>query len=171
MLCRIPCWKWAEMGRGVMPRHSCYNCWGPLVRIMRMLQSIGIPKRFQILAKRSASTKDEVVASAFSSSTGRESIPGDFPFFIALIAVSTSAWEGGLHVVNVQIIRRVPVRRLIKLWLVKHFFEMLDPSCSQFLFSCHHFPFLFFVLLNCLMILHTVHVEASLSSSYLCFIS
>ena len=40
-----------------------------IVCIRRMLQSIGIPKRFQILAKRSASTKDEVEASAFSSST------------------------------------------------------------------------------------------------------
>ena len=61
--------------------------------IRRMLLSIGIPKRFQILAKRSASTKNEVVASAFSSSTWRESIPGDFAFFIALIVVSTSTWE------------------------------------------------------------------------------
>ena len=107
-----------------------------IVCIRRMLQSIGIPKRLQILAKRAASTKDEVVSCAFSSSTWRESIPGDFQFFIALIAVSTSAWEGGLHVVNVQIIRRVRVRRLIKLWQVKHFFEMLDPSCIHFLFSC-----------------------------------
>ena len=40
-----------------------------MVCIRRMLQSIGIPKRFEILVKRSASTKDEAVASAFSSST------------------------------------------------------------------------------------------------------
>ena len=33
--------------------------------IRGMLQSIGIPKRFQILAKRSASTKDAVVAATF----------------------------------------------------------------------------------------------------------
>ena len=39
------------------------------IREKFLLQSIGIPKRFQILVKRSASTKDEAVASAFSSST------------------------------------------------------------------------------------------------------
>ena len=45
---------------------------------------------------------EAVVTSALSNSACSESIPGALPLFIALIAVSTSAWEGGLMLMSIS---------------------------------------------------------------------
>ena len=71
------------------------------------------------------------MVSAFSTSACSESIPGDFPFF------SLHFSPRGRVGVNVEAFRRFWVRSLIRLRPVRHFFEMLDPSCSLFLFSCY----------------------------------
>ena len=42
------------------------------------------------------------MTSALSNSACSESIPGALPLFIALIAVSTSAWEGGQMLMSIS---------------------------------------------------------------------
>ena len=61
-----------------------------------LLQSLGKTSLSHILGKRPVRTTEAVKISAFNSSARDESIPGAFPFFITFIAVSTTAWEGGL---------------------------------------------------------------------------
>lgn len=65
-----------------------------------------------------------------------------------------------------------------RIWPVKHFFEMLDSSCSLFPFSSYNFPFLIFdwlgagdILLRQLLSDLVHSVEVSVSCGLLCFTS
>ena len=93
------------MDRSVMPRQLSQLLRSPFIRILDirpLLQSLGMVSWFQILAKRSVNTMEAVMTSALSNSACSELIPGVLPLFIALTAVSTSAWEGGLMLMSVS---------------------------------------------------------------------
>ena len=90
-----------------------------ILNISPMNQSLKNTSRFQILAKSSVSTKDAVMVSSFSYSAWSESILKQFHL-----------GQRGLVSVNVEIVLRV-----IRLWQVTHFFEMLNQSFSLFPFQ------------------------------------